>query len=100
MALETPSRPPPFMAKSILNFHFDYLTPSLTNFHDKVTKSVTHEGRYRAARAAKKRVHGSYHSAATSKNFDLEIPKLIMLWNNFQLNHPQELAILANHQTT
>ena len=23
------SRPPPFMAKTILNFHFDYLTPSL-----------------------------------------------------------------------
>ena len=27
-ALETPR--PPFMAKAILNFHFDYLTPSLT----------------------------------------------------------------------
>ena len=26
MALETP---PPFMAKTILNFHFDYLIPSL-----------------------------------------------------------------------
>ena len=23
------SRPPPFMAKAILNFHFDYLNPSL-----------------------------------------------------------------------
>ena len=33
VALETPSRPPPpFMAKAILNFHFDYLTPSLTYF--------------------------------------------------------------------
>ena len=33
MALETPSRPPPppFMANAILNFHFDYLTPSLNN---------------------------------------------------------------------
>ena len=29
MALETPSRPPPFMANAILNFHFDYLTTSL-----------------------------------------------------------------------
>ena len=29
VALETPKDPPPFMAKSILNFHFDYLTPSL-----------------------------------------------------------------------
>ena len=29
LALETPSRPPPFMAKGILKFHFDYLTPSL-----------------------------------------------------------------------
>ena len=29
MALETPSRPPPFMANAILNFHFDYLHPSL-----------------------------------------------------------------------
>ena len=25
------SRPPPFMEKTILNFHFDYLTPSLRN---------------------------------------------------------------------
>ena len=31
MALETPSRPPlPFMANAILNFHFDFLHPSLT----------------------------------------------------------------------
>ena len=31
VALETPSRPtPPFMANTILNFHFDYLTPSLS----------------------------------------------------------------------
>ena len=29
MALETPSRSPPFMAKTILNFHFDYLITSL-----------------------------------------------------------------------
>ena len=29
MALETPSRPLPFMANAILNFHFDYLTTSL-----------------------------------------------------------------------
>ena len=29
MALETPSRPPPFMANAILNFHFDYRHPSL-----------------------------------------------------------------------
>ena len=29
----------------------------------------------------------------------MEIPKLIMLWNNFQLNHPQELAILANYHS-
>ena len=30
VALETPSRPPPFMANAILNFHFDYLNTSLT----------------------------------------------------------------------
>ena len=30
VALETPSRPPPFMANAILNFHFDFLNPSLT----------------------------------------------------------------------
>ena len=30
VALETPSRP--FMANAILNFHFDYLTPSLKRF--------------------------------------------------------------------
>ena len=30
VALETPSRPPPpFMANTILNFHFDYLTTPL-----------------------------------------------------------------------
>ena len=30
MALKTPSRPlPPFMANTILNFHFDYWHPSL-----------------------------------------------------------------------
>ena len=30
MANETPSKPPsPFMANAILNFHFDYVTPSL-----------------------------------------------------------------------
>ena len=32
MANETPSRPPPFMANAILNFHFDYLNTSLTKF--------------------------------------------------------------------
>ena len=32
MALETPSRPPPFMANAILNFHFDFLKPSLKQF--------------------------------------------------------------------
>ena len=31
MANETPSRPPPFMANAILNFHFDYVTTSLNN---------------------------------------------------------------------
>ena len=29
VALETSSRPPPFMENTILNFHFDYLNPSL-----------------------------------------------------------------------
>ena len=33
MALETPSRPPPFMANAILNFHFDFLNPSLMQEH-------------------------------------------------------------------
>ena len=33
MALETPSRPPPpFMAKTILNFHFGYLNPRRRRF--------------------------------------------------------------------
>ena len=33
VALETPSRPPPpFMANAILNFHFDFLKPSLMTF--------------------------------------------------------------------
>ena len=30
MANETPSRPPPFMANAILNFHFDFLHTSLS----------------------------------------------------------------------
>ena len=29
----TPRDPPPFMANAILNFHFDFLTPSLTFIH-------------------------------------------------------------------
>ena len=36
MANETPSRPPPFMANAILNFHFDFLHPSLSQGLDKV----------------------------------------------------------------
>ena len=32
VALETPSRPPPLIANAILNFHFDYLNPSLSVF--------------------------------------------------------------------
>ena len=32
VALETPSRPPSFMANTILNFHFDYLTTPLKRF--------------------------------------------------------------------
>ena len=32
VALETPSRPLPFMANTILNFHFDYLHPSLKHW--------------------------------------------------------------------
>ena len=37
MANETPSRPPPFMANAILNFHFDYLHTSLS----KSTKTIS-----------------------------------------------------------
>ena len=36
MALETPSRPPPLMANAIKNFHFDFLKPSLRNFHHRI----------------------------------------------------------------
>ena len=32
VAHETPSRPPPFLANTILNFHFDYWNPSLIIF--------------------------------------------------------------------
>ena len=40
MANETPSRPPPpFMANAILNFHFDYLNPSLTNIASGILTS-------------------------------------------------------------
>ena len=38
MANETPSRPPPFMANAILNFHFDFPHPSLRHvLHDHQT---------------------------------------------------------------
>jgi len=40
VALETPSRPLPFMAKAILNFHFDYLNPSLIIMIGKVLLSL------------------------------------------------------------
>ena len=30
------SRPPPFMEKAILNFHFDYLTPRLIREEERV----------------------------------------------------------------
>ena len=36
VALETPSRPPPFMANTILNFHFDYLHPSLIKYYESI----------------------------------------------------------------
>ena len=46
MALETPSRPPPFMANAILNFHFDFLKPSLsyilTNSDDAFCQHFKH----------------------------------------------------------
>ena len=38
VALETP---PPFMVKTILNFHFDYLTPSLRSLSE--SQSVTRD---------------------------------------------------------
>ena len=34
VALESHSRPPPFMANTILNFHFDYWNTSLSWLHD------------------------------------------------------------------
>ena len=40
VALETPSRSPPFMAKTILNFHFDYLITSLISQYQPV-KDIT-----------------------------------------------------------
>ena len=44
MALETPSRPPtPFMANAILNFHFDFLKPSLTSRHLAFVFPAGHE---------------------------------------------------------
>ena len=43
MANETPSRPPPFMANAILNFHFDYVTPSLTSHDLSIFWSLRHK---------------------------------------------------------
>ena len=41
MALDTGlDPPPPFMANAILNFHFDYLNPSLTS-HIRSSPSVS-----------------------------------------------------------
>ena len=36
VARKTPSRPPPFMANTILNFHFDYPHPSLIDLNDAI----------------------------------------------------------------
>ena len=45
VALETPSRPPPpFMAKTILDFHFNYLTPSLMTMACEDANSKLVEG--------------------------------------------------------
>ena len=45
MANETPSRPPPpFMANAILNFHFDFLHPSLRDPWWTVQRLVTNSG--------------------------------------------------------
>ena len=41
VALETPSRPPPFMANTILNFHFDYLNNSLSRFNLVLGQTLT-----------------------------------------------------------
>ena len=40
VALETPSRPPPFMANAILNFHFDFPGTSLS-YSYKTNKSTS-----------------------------------------------------------
>ena len=39
------SRPPPFMAKTILNFHFDYLNPSLSRIKRSQVMSMAKGGR-------------------------------------------------------
>ena len=51
MANETPSRPPPFMGNAILNFHFDFLHPSLSDdwktlkkISGSVVESCSHSG--------------------------------------------------------
>ena len=36
VAIETPSRPPPFLANAILNFHFDYWHTSLSESVDDI----------------------------------------------------------------
>ena len=47
MALETPSRPPPpFMANAILNFHFDFLKPSLKSFDLELVVKYASESIY------------------------------------------------------
>ena len=48
--------PPPFMEKSILNFHFDYLHPSLTHTKERAFKCVHCRNSFGEAGTLKRRV--------------------------------------------
>ena len=53
MALNPGLDPPPLMANAILNFHFDYLNPSLTNNNENAV-GPTEEGEEKYFQAAQR----------------------------------------------
>ena len=75
MALETPSRPPPLMANAILNFHFDFLTPSLKCL--QITCDLC-AGKYQTL----KRSNGNIDIVFAIHAFKWELVDEVSLWPN------------------
>ena len=75
MANETPSRPPPFMANAILNFHFDFPHPSLSRPWLKLDFLETIDGVLGWPRALEKDMRWQRHSSVGAISSDLYRPQ-------------------------